>query len=78
VPQASNAQTIERVFGRNVGDPVTQHAKTSLQRWVIEHMKRGRRWRNAAGLFFPEDIFPEDILPKEVEAEGAPPVDSHR
>ena len=55
-PNASDAQTIERVFGEDVDDPVNVVAQTSLQRMIVEQMKQGRRFRNGASLLFPEDI----------------------
>ncbi|MBN2312153.1 MAG: DUF5596 domain-containing protein [Candidatus Hydrogenedentes bacterium] len=55
-PNASSAQTIERVFGWDVTDPFEQPADTTLRRIVIEHMKHGERWRNAAGVIMPVDL----------------------
>ena len=56
VPDASDAQTMERVFGCSTADPLAETATSSLQRAVLTHIRQGGSWRNAAGVIFPEDL----------------------
>ena len=53
-PNTSGWQTLERTFGRSDIDLSTVDAHSSLQRAVLEHHRRGRRWRCPAGVMLPE------------------------
>ena len=55
-PDTSGRQIVERAFGCTVDDPLKETARTSLQRAIIEHIRKGGHWRNGAGLIFPEDL----------------------
>ncbi len=58
VENATDAQTIERVFGFGVTsiDPATAPQETSLQRAIAGHMRDGGRWRNSGGVIFAADL----------------------
>jgi hypothetical protein len=55
-PAACDGQTIQRVFGWDVSDPMGAPLETSLQRHIVAHMKDGGRWRNAIGVLLPDDL----------------------
>ncbi len=56
VPDASERQTFERVFGRKYDNLDEAPQETSLQRAVVEHCKNGGHWRNGGMIYFPQDI----------------------
>lgn len=58
-PRANDHQIWERVFDGPVDlDKAPQ--KTSVQRAVIAHVRKGGHWRTASGVIFPEDL---DLAP---------------
>ncbi len=53
-PNTTGWQTLERTFGKSDVDLSTVTATTALQRAVLEHHRRGKRWRCPAGVMLPE------------------------
>ncbi len=49
IPNASDEQTYERVFGRTDADIETAPKTTSLQRLLAAHVKANGRWHNGGG-----------------------------
>jgi len=55
-PGANDEQLLDRVFFGKFGDPASAPQDTALQRHIVEHMRRGGRWRTALGAVFREDL----------------------
>ncbi|MHC4885416.1 MAG: acyltransferase domain-containing protein [Planctomycetota bacterium] len=55
-PSGSDAQTLDRVFHGPINnlDDAPQHS--SLQHAIVEHMRSGKRCRDSAAFFFPQDL----------------------
>ena len=53
-PDADSKQTVERVFGDVDSDLNTWPQDTSLQKIMVDHMKKGGHWRMGAGLIIPD------------------------
>jgi len=66
-PNTSGWQTYERVFGNEKPDLAHVEAKTSLQRAVVEHVRRGGAWRCPAGVIFPESYATGDLPYREAD-----------
>ncbi|MFA9477919.1 acyltransferase domain-containing protein [Phycisphaerales bacterium AB-hyl4] len=57
-PNTSGWQTIERTFGRANIDLARVEARTSLQRAVLDHIRKGGAWRCSGGVIFPSAYVP--------------------
>ncbi len=55
-PYADDTQTFERVFGKKYEDINQAPQGSKLQRAVVEHCKKGGRWRMGAMVYFPEEV----------------------
>ncbi len=54
--EANDKQTFERVFGRKYENIDEMPQNTSLQRAIVTHCRAGGHWRDAAMIYFPQDV----------------------
>ena len=56
VPNAGDLQIFERVFGQYFTNIDDAPCHTRLQHTVVDHIRRGGRWRNGGGFILPADL----------------------
>jgi len=56
LPDATDEQMWERVFGERVANLATAPRDTVLQRAMLDHIADGGQWRMAAGYILREEI----------------------
>ncbi len=59
LPQTDDRQIFERVFSRTFSFSEMPTPKTTLQKAVLEHVRRGGHWRTSGALLLPEDASTE-------------------
>jgi len=56
VPDSSDTQTMDRVFGEKPRDLTQAPRNTTLRRAVLDHMLKGGNWYDAGGLLVPHQL----------------------